>query len=92
MTDQEAMSVAGAGKQWLITPITAPCRHAMPYHPSSDYADAWLIGAWVAYHEGDALRNLHKSRGHSWIVHTISGEKRVKITSPYDHKEGVSVC
>ena len=56
--------------------------------PSSEIADALLIGAWVGYHRG-VCPHVHKSRGHSWKV-TVNGMAQyVKVQNWQDHRDGV---
>ncbi len=89
-TDDDMHKVAIEGSRWLRMVNARAVRDALPYIPSSDYAGAWLIGAWSEYHTGRPPRAIHKSRGHSFKVDIPGlGELCLHIVDPYDHREGV---
>jgi len=77
---------------WLMTVSPAPLREAMPHIPTSDNADAWLIGAWSRYWHPFGLDKIKRSRGHSFkVAGRHMGELVVEVIDPYDHREGVKV-
>ena len=91
-TSPELQEVAEAGAAWCCTPYAPPVKEALPYYPSSDKADAWLIGAWCQYWTGHAPRAIRRTRGHcSRVLDHHYNERVVAIVDEYDHREGVKV-
>ena len=88
------LEAARNGVSWLRTLNAPQVRDALPYVPTSDLADAWLFGAWVAYWRGseaDRIEDIRRSRGH-WFWLTIRGRRtKVRVTDPFDHRNGVEV-
>jgi len=84
------LSAASGGARWLRTPGSPDLADALPYIPTSRMADAWLIGAWVAYWQGKSVTGIRKSRGH-WYAVQIDGyrEAMLRVADPYDHRAGV---
>lgn len=56
-----------------------------PWIFSSDNADVYWIAAYWLYTSGKLPHEVHKTRGHKWIV---DGLHRVEVTSA-DHRHGV---
>ncbi len=92
-TDAAAMEKAAEGFAWLRGGCGlgsfVPVCDAMRYLPSSDSADAWLLGAWAGYWTGEPPQALRRSRGHTWRVQMKGRERIVKIVDAYDHRDGV---
>lgn len=89
-TDAELQAVAEAGATWCRTPDAPDAKKALPHIPSSNYADAWIIGAWCQYWTGSAPHAIRSSRGHSMrIMDRNRSEVIVRITDPHDHRRGV---
>lgn len=87
----EYMDKAIEGIDWFNTPNAPDLKFALPYIATSNYADAFLIGAWCKYWTG-SIKSIRKSRGHSWlIINGMSKARRVEITNPYDHRMGIRI-
>ena len=61
--------------------------------PTSEVADCVLIRSHVAYHAGQAVAarvKISPSRGHSYKIEEGWRKIIVRITDPYDHRQGVA--
>lgn len=90
----EYREIVQAGRQWLVTPSSdgkPSFKAALPAYPTSNAADAFLIGAWLQYWGMGECDYLRKSRGYTWRVVTSRGFSLVvEIVNPLDWREGVA--
>ena len=89
-TQEDFAAIAFRGFTWSRTPSAADIKSALPYLPTSENADAWLIGAWLGYWTGKPPKRIRKSRGHTWRVESGNfDEFSVTVKDPFDHRNGV---
>ena len=87
------LEYANEGATWCMTPGAPDIKEALPYTPSSDAADAWLIGAWCQYWGGQPPREIRRFRGHClWVMTHRCQEHIMRIKNPFDHREGVELA
>lgn len=80
-------------QDWYRLGLDRPdARKALPYLATSNFADVWLITAWLLHWYGSVPEFVHKSRGYTWAIGTprdFTGN--VMVSNPYDHINGVKI-